>query len=293
MSTLKQFSNTGQVDFVQNGTPNSSVVGARVGHEWCDYSTGTIWTCTDATFGSQRWEGDDGSIIASITRFDHPNLITAYTMDNISGITVNDESPNGYNATAVGAVSYVPGKLGNAVDCKNTLQWVEESGSLASVTGSTGAICYWMNADNLSGLSVVSWAATGLTNEYLYFAALDGGTGASQIGISSATGGVSRFLTTASGIIGLNTWHFVVMQCTGTSYEVWIDGVERPLTPQVGSNDGASWWDEIIFNKFAIDRVPRSTALNGNNTLYDQVRVFNRALTSGEIAELYNGGVGA
>lgn len=49
-----------------------------------------------------------------ITSPSHPNLVVMYTMDNISGSTLVDESPNGNDGTISGATA-VSGKIGNAL----------------------------------------------------------------------------------------------------------------------------------------------------------------------------------
>lgn len=291
MSTLKQFSTTGQVDFVQNGTPNSSVVGARVGHEWCDYSTGTIWTCTDDTFGSQIWQGDDGSEIGAITRFDHPNLIAAYTMDNISGSTVNDESPNNANATATGTVTYAAGKIGNCANTRDLTAYINLPAGVYGTNASQGAVAYWANLSTPGAGGLISFAVSSTNNQYFYVIANDS-SGRIQIGVSiaSATG---RFIRSQFPITSQDVWLFIVAQCDGTQYQIFADGVEVALDVQVGPNDGSMWWDDNTYDEGYIGLLGGSSPSGHTNDLFDQVRIFNRALTSAEISQLYNGGVGA
>ena len=50
----------------------------------------------------------------SITDTDHPDLLAFYTMDNVSGSNVIDESPNGYDAVNVGN-TFGAGYINNAM----------------------------------------------------------------------------------------------------------------------------------------------------------------------------------
>lgn len=206
----------------------------------------------------------------AILAFDHPNLLAAYTMDNISGSTLVDESPNGEDGTITGATT-TTGQIGNAlnfdgsgdyVDTTITLpasgpfsisQWVRFPGSGANST--------WMSnnssqGDGRCGLVMLS---TGRVRFFL------GGTPSNLVLDSTSTVGSSNYA------------HVVFVREANDDFKVYFNNVLENTINFTGSVDGAV---------FDLGRNPPGTQLYVGDL--DMLRVFDKALTTDEIDDLYN-----
>lgn len=220
----------------------------------------------------------------------HPNLVAMYTMDNISGSTLFDETPSSNDATLVGSPSTEAGVIGNALNLTATSKYVDMPSGVYGLNDSVGAVCYWVKMTNTSSGGIIAWG-NGTSDQYWYCIANDG-TSRVQLGISTGPG-TGRFVRTLSTVTTNGVYVFIVAQCDGSSYEIWVNGANATLEVQTGPNDGSAWWDDNTYTVANIDRLPLGTPINYANSIFDQVRIFNRALTAAEISDLYNGGTGA
>jgi hypothetical protein len=151
--------------------------------------------------------------------------------------------------------------------------------------------------NNISTFSISFWfktngqAATGTLFN-------NGGADSTQTGwyISILSSGVLRFVTSQGGNqpnsdgttnYADNSWHNVVLVYTavgvGTStYNVYVDGNS---TPEITGSNGR--FTTTATQPLTIGRFAR-VALGYFDGSIDQVRIFNRALSSGEVTALYN-----
>lgn len=287
MSTLKQFKADPSITFKGAGLPSASTVGAKKDDLYLNETTGELFRCAGPTVGSQIWRGSQGTVAgAAILAFDHPNLVAMYTMDNISGSTLLDESPNNRDGTITGATQ-VTGKLGNALS-HDGVDDITDCGFHPQ--GTSGAFSLWLKSPATgSGVPVCLSDATDPKVNIVFGL----GSTTDTYNIYHNRGPITaNFISSTDTFPGdRGVWVHLVYQSTGSDWEIYRNGTKLPTT----LNDGSpgSWWDAISGNT--------NLTLAGRNSLniterfnveIDQFRLFNRHLAPAEVANLYNGGVG-
>jgi hypothetical protein len=244
----------------------------------------TIAASKIATIGPTIGKTLPGAPTDPILDPDHPNLLFMYTMDNISGAILEDESPNNNDGTITGA-NAVAGKIGNALNLgANKTKFI----ALGKPWGvdNTGAICFWHKSNALNDTNRV-------------FANIDANffNGSS---IVVQTNNTVRFLHDGAVILSAfstsvveTSYTFWVVQCPpGGPVEMYKNAVKETLTGST-IND---WMNNLPTNavNHHIGLMSDGTTSFGEGDFdLDQYRYFNRVLTQTEIDALFNGGVGA
>jgi hypothetical protein len=242
-----------------------------------------VFTCINIVGSDREWAGTQGTFVLStpsITDPNHPDLLAFYTMDNISGSTLVDESPNNNDSTIVGATA-VSGHLDNALNF-TTNDYVDNgSGALIPTTGDFSVVL-WFKPTNLTGThTLLSQWQDSVTSTRFRIA-----TSTLRLSIRHGSGTI-----TTGEVLTLSTYQMITVQKTGSNIETFvnsisIDGptaVSGTLT-SAGSLFGANSTSGSVYNANV------GTFLEGE---MDQVRIFDRALTQPEIDTIYNSGVGA
>lgn len=274
------YNDAGMVDYVQPSNPDQYVVGARVGQEWCNSTTGIIWTCTDATFGAQRWEACNGQVVSAISDFTHPDLLAAWTMDNISGSTLVDESSNGNNATINGAIQ-VSGLVGNALSFDGS----DEVTRGRIETGTTFTVSTWAKFDNVVDFQQLIGQRSGNPTPADWILLYNGS--AFRFAVWNTVG--TAFTIGAGFIPTVGQWHHLVgVVRADQSIELWVDGALSDSSTYTGTlSQTATVLDIGNGNGWA--SVTDSAALSGD---LEQARIFTKDLNAAEIGDLYNTGAG-
>jgi hypothetical protein len=221
---------------------------------------------------------------ALITDTDHPDLITMYTGDNRSGTTLADESPNGNDATIVGTVPAISGHIGNALQFPGTMG---NQVDLPDVFMGTGdySICLWVDLNTLKIdgriFGIGQGGTPGARNIKLMFRQVN----IDDIRLDIATGATTFTQIEKLGGAQLDGYHLFIIQGTPTTTEVFKDDVSIITGSSLDTSRASTQ------TSFGADR-------NENGTVNahfdgDQIRAFNRQLTSDERTALFNGGVGA
>ena len=203
-----------------------------------------------------------------------PGLVAAYGFDEGSGTTTQDKSGNNNtgtvsNTTWAGASA---GKFGNALSFNGTNAWVtvNSSSSLALTNGMTAEA--WVNPSALgNAYRVVIFREQPGNEVYSLYA--------DQAGSQFPTGEVYvNGYKDANGnaILPLNTWTHLAETYDGSSVRLYVNGTLVSTTAAAGSLvssssplriGGNSIWGEYF------------------SGLIDEVRLYNRALSAGEIAQ--------
>lgn len=116
------------------------------------------------------------------------------------------------------------------------------------------------------------------------------GTCANELfGIGKNEGGVQDricYTTTDRNELFDDTWHHIAMTGDGTEYKLYVDGVPKPITVGLGSNDGDVQFASINYTMFG---GRYTTAILRTLTGFaDETAIFNRSLSPNEINEIYN-----
>ena len=143
----------------------------------------------------------------------------------------------------------------------------------------TGTISVWFKSEDSSS-EIMGQDANGWNN-------LDTNFG---IGIQNASCGIENKLTfsthgpvtsdvrcvSSTTSVNDNNWHHGVAVVTGSQYQIWVDGVNEANISTDYGIWGANGSTELCF--------PEDANYNGK---LDEVRIYNRALSSSEIQALY------
>jgi len=200
----------------------------------------------------------------------------------------NDETGNGYNGTVSGATL--------------TTDRFGQSNKAYTFNGTSNYIDLIKNIPDLTAFSISFWIkpqSSALPSRFIFF---DGNSACgNDVGISSANGNSLFVLADKSGAqLGLtsaqtslpfslfNTWYHVVWTCSNSQSKIYINGVLNATFNASGSEVGYHYTPTIgCFNDG--NTTPcgsaRSQFFNGG---IDDMRFYNRVLSTSEVQRLYN-----
>jgi len=158
---------------------------------------------------------------------------TAYdTTDNNNDGTLN-YSPAGSNTSY--ADMWTSGKYGSAIEFDGTDDYVDNSKANFRSGDSEGTIEAWIKTSSSTAQTLVMSGDEGTSNDFLGFMITNSPAGALRVTQKRAdTQDDLRGTTT----INDNEWHFVVLRSDGSTWTIFIDGVEEDLNVSGGANTG-------------------------------------------------------
>lgn len=241
-----------------------------VGQQWLNVVTGEIFTCVERTVVSgnlyTKWIGNQGTVILppapGVDFFGDGSGIAFWRLDgdanDVGGV---------YNGVWTGTEQYTTGRDGQAA-LFNGSSRIDIAGLGSGLTVLT--VSLWLNWGGTQFQMVVAFS-----NSYDVF-------------IWNGAIGFNTFNADLYGVASLpqvGVWeHWCFEFHTGdyTLNKIWRNGVPQSLTQVTGSQNTAN----AVFNSpFSIGGSVAGYGLSGS---VDHVRVFNRALTDAEVAQLAN-----
>ena len=197
-----------------------------------------------------------------------PGLVAGYAMDEGAGTNVADASGSGNAGSMTGAV-WSQGKYGQALsfDSIGDAVTVADSASLDLTSGMT--IEAWVNPTILGGYrTILMKQSSGYFAYSLY--ATPGGLAYGELMVGGSSVG-----TSGGSVLPLNAWSHVAATYDGSTLRLFVNGGQVSSVARTGAID-----------------VTTGPLRIGSNTLWtdefwsgriDDVRVYNRALTTAEI----------
>jgi beta-glucanase (GH16 family) len=202
-------------------------------------------------------------------------LVAAYGFNEGSGATTADATGNGNTGTISGATWNASGRFGGALSFNGTSNWVTvpDSASLDLTTGMT--VGAWVRPTATNGARVVLMKER-TTAGLSYSLGLSNGVAASYIRTATDV--------SASGGSGpLNTWTHIAATYDGATLRVYVNAVQAASLAVTGAITTSTSPLRIGGD------APWGQYFSG---LIDEVRIYNRALTPGEILTDMNTAVG-
>jgi uncharacterized protein (TIGR02145 family) len=221
----------------------------------------------------------------------HPGLssglIGYWTFDGRDTIN-NVVDRSGYNNTGYlqefTSTTTVPGKIGQALKFNGNGNYVEMN-DVADGTGydfAAGAsftLSAWIKPDTLLAGQEIIMKEGGFGANYSLEIALWGTNG--QIGLNKIGGGADNDTISSLGVKA-GVWNHVIAVKDGTTVTFYINGVSSP---------GDEAWDNAgptdSFLRIGKKGYSYTSDFGGG---IDDVRIYNRALSAGEVGQLYNFG---
>jgi hypothetical protein len=207
-------------------------------------------------------------VVVSNTSQTPGGLVAAYGFNSGSGVQVTDASGQGNTGTISSATWTTAGKFGAALSFNGTSSWVTiaDAASLDLTSGMT--IEAWVNPAAGTGWRTVVLKEGSNTLAYSLYSANNASRPAAYV---HTTGDVGLNGTAA---VPLNTWTHLALTYDGSALRIFVNGAQvnsRALAGSATVTSGAlriggnSVWGEYF------------------KGLIDEVRIYNRALTAGEI----------
>ena len=215
------------------------------------------------------------SEIEALTLASPASAYSHWKFDETSGTTASDSTIHRNHATVTGATWDTTGRVGGALTFTGD-DWVRVASPSAVLKPTSAyAISAWVrySTTDSSGADVVSM----------------GDNYALRL---RDNGGVATFFKTAAGTVSVDTlgvdtsdgtWHHLVGQYTGSALQIYVDGVLKQEVPASGS------MTYPLGQSFYLGRNGNGGTSHDFIGTIDQVRVYGRALTAGEIAALAAG----
>ena len=193
------------------------------------------------------------------------NLLGYWKFDEGAGYSAEDASGGGFNGTLSGGVTWTEGKDGNGVRCDDSTEYI----NLPAIgIGSTHSIAVWsqfpLYSPTLSGWRTLVQTQGGDQHHIIVYE--DGTLGIYNDG----------WFPSGYNVNNLNGWHHITAVAWGSTTEFYIDGsyvgtsntVVTTDISRLGNHDSEQQWGT-----------------------FDEVAVFNRALSAGEVELLYTHGM--
>jgi hypothetical protein len=231
---------------------------------------------------------------AEVTELANPSdgLLLYYSFDTNTGTTVADQSGNGHTGVVTGATYTPAGAIGGAYHFDGIDDRIL-GGSLGYVP--TGSICFWMYADSVDNwrnpfsTDYASW------DDNIHF------TEAADHSFMWGALGLEPGLAVAYTQNGLQAgrWYHVALTWDGLVTRGYLDGTLANSTPYPDANSPvhpsisgtAGYWRQIslTFNNIAVGNSYSTSPERFWKGMVDEVRIYNRALSAGEVSGLAGG----
>jgi hypothetical protein len=198
------------------------------------------------------------------------SLVSYWDMEEDSG-TRSDAHYHGQNhTTATGSPTVTQGKFSNAYTFNGSTDYLSNSALTTSLSGDMSASLWVKSSSSTTSMRIFDLAQAATIGTQITM-------GSGVIGLDNS-GGPTSSVSTGSGMND-GQWHHVVVTRSGTTYTLYVDNVS------IGTSGGTAPTYTRVFIGV------RSNALNFFNGSIDDVRVFNTALTTTQIAALYGGSI--
>jgi Domain of unknown function (DUF1929)/Concanavalin A-like lectin/glucanases superfamily/Bacterial Ig-like domain (group 2)/Chitobiase/beta-hexosaminidase C-terminal domain/PKD domain len=269
---------TGSVTWSSTNTAAATITGAGLA---TGVAQGT--TTIRATSGSIS-----GSTTLTISSSSSSGLVGWWKFDEGNGTTAADSSGNALTMNLVNGVSWVAGKIGDAISANGTNQYGTVPAVNLSGT-STVTVAFWANRTySTTTESVMLESTTNYNNSNTGFGFFPDDTGCK--GIAAAVHGnagysVNCYTPPTSGV-----WHHLAIIFDKT---------------QAGSNQTALYIDGVLQTPASNPNTAQNTNSFGNNPIYlfsragsqffnagqvDDLRIYNQALSAAQIQQLFQAG---
>ncbi len=256
----------------------------------------TLWTrrlqyafiaIVTVTVGFSLYQWSESRAAVNRKTASNNGLVGYWSFNEGTGTQTGDASGNNNTGTLTNGPTWVDGKRGKAVnfDGVNDYNSVPQNGKF-NISTTAFSVSLWVKDDTAyAGVSTsyhrfISWY-DGTNNVQLGLAGASNPASTRQYYFFSGTAGDARQYTSISGGISLG-WHHVMATYNGTTYTIYVDGVASG--GGVGSQPSITPFTGNSTTLYIGQRGDNAGWTNGS---IDEVRIYNRALTSTEITNLY------
>ena len=200
----------------------------------------------------------------------------SFDTSDVSGTTITDLSGSSNTGTAAETPTLVTGHLNKSLALTDGIQEINVGhGSSLNITGPF-SVSFWLFPTTTPGAvdyapfqKAQSYKGTGFGAYYGY--------SSTQINCSIN----SAVVVTSSANMNLNQWNHIVCLYDGSHFKVYLNGTQTGTIAN-STNPASSASDNLYLGSGGLD-----SGLHFFGDM-DEFRIYNRALTSSEITQLYN-----
>ena len=222
-----------------------------------------------------------------------PNALAYYKLDEASGAVI--DAVNGYNGTNNEATPNVAGKINTAYEFDGLLDSISMGDVLGFERTDSFSYSFWMYLDESSiplsffmMLIDKSKASTSFQGIELY---LSQSTGKLTLGLISDNATTNKLEVESDTAVDLQTWQNIAVTYDGSSNASGVKMYYNGVAVATSTITDALTSTIINTEPFGIGAALARSALYFKGTI-DELAIFNRALSSTEISNLYNDGAG-
>ena len=220
-----------------------------------------------------------GLALTSTASAADPSLVGWWRLDDGSGNSAVDSSDYGNHGTLNGDPQWVPGKLGGALQLDGVDDFVEVPHAQSLTADNEVTVMLWLNAERIGsgaggdyGGLITKGSGARAYNFYM------NAPNKLHFSVGPAGGWVHSWST---GTFVTNEWTHVVAQVVDGHQQYYINGQDAGTAGEGTTLPGASATEPLY-----IGRAPEGTYSRG---MFDDVRIYNRALSQQEIQEVMKG----
>ena len=209
-------------------------------------------------------------------------LVAHYLMNDNLGTTNVLDNKGSYNGTAARNTSLMSnsfGEIGRALTFNGSTDQINTS---YVFNPNNQTISFWIKTTDTASYAFILGGLSANNNVMTFYYNPTGSDHSINLDLASGWGGGGNGFTPVNG----GSWHHVVASWSNTGQQVkmFIDNIDQNMTTRniVGTSNPYG---------FAMGKRPDSYNVRCAMSL-DDVRLYNRILTSNERTELYNGGAG-
>ena len=186
------------------------------------------------------------------------------------------DAKGGLNGSALGGAGFAAGKVGQGFTFNGTTAVVQVPNNAAWNFGANAfTLETWVKFNAISGtdILVAHDEGAGAVNKWIFW--LQGGS----LGFHLNGSVVVNITSDATFTPTLGQWYHVAVTRSGTTYKFYLDGTQNG-TDRFDANTVPTATAPLTLGK--------AEALAALNGMLDEVQIFNRALSAGEIQSVYN-----
>jgi hypothetical protein len=268
---------------------------------FCGNQTGTTYDPGILTDGkTYYWRIDEKNAagtttgdVWSFTTWVDPNLVSRWEFDEGDGTTAYDSAGDN-NGTLVGDPCWVSGKVGNyALDFDGNGDYVQVPDDNSLTPSDALTISAWIYINEISWSDrtaiVCKYYSSGGSKDRAYIVEL-GKNGEPDnstvcISVSQTTNPFNGKQTCGTTQLQAGQWYHIATTFEPDHQEVYVDGIEETDDTDTAIADFIANNDQPLYIGFNKEE---NTYFDGT---IDDVRIYNRALSAGDIWQLYQGGL--
>jgi hypothetical protein len=215
------------------------------------------------------------------------SLMLYYKLDEASG-TLADDANDIQDATVRGSASRILGKLGNALHTNTYDKFLRSPYNAASDIDTTYSISMWFYLDSLPsvvGQSYLFYSFLPISPYYSTALMLENTDNLRFVVRNGA--GTAYAVQSAASSVQDSTWYHVVaiFRGNGLTSQIYLNGTDVSVNAATFSGGIYNSTNYLYFGN-------NDSELYNTASVIDEIGVWNRVLTAGEVTILYNTGLG-